>query len=88
MSLLDSVGIEAGFLHARVHAAGLHPLRPDLCVMSTCTEIGTLREHITKVLEADEHVFEAASQANGTVMPYNFAFYLQTDAKVQKAQAS
>lgn len=35
--------------------------------------IGTLREHITKVLEA-----------NGTVMPYNFAFYLQTDAKVRK----
>ena len=23
-------------------------------------------------------------KANGTVMPYNFAFYLQTDAKVRK----
>ena len=25
-------------------------------------------------------------EANGTVMPYNFAFYLQTDAKVRKAR--
>jgi len=35
--------------------------------------VGTLRHHITSVLEA-----------NGTVKPYNFAFVLKTDAKVFK----
>ena len=50
---------------------------------SVCVDVYT---HAHAAKHRTSHILAEVLQANGTVIPYNFAFYLKTDAHVFKAR--